>query len=340
MGPPLTLISIVKPKRGVGSHVEKGWDTSLSRATGAKWRYRITRGLRRQLRWTSTRAAKHKALQQNARKQGATATRSTIGKIGQKPRLQKATEEHTQKPWANRPKPTSSKATGDPSPYLALLAHKRRLPTPLLNVARRSASAAAGQVTVPAPAAESRTAQGSGVEAAGPPFSPPAARASAPASSAPPPSEHVGPVQPSPWTCGELAALQAGGDRPLAFGTVAVGFSSMQLASFLCPCVRFATFGDVLSRLPEAARASICSLLDTPGGPQGSALHCYVDGSYTPASADAPALMGWACVFVLPEPIRISIVAGSFPEWFDLAAWGVSAFAAECVALTVWVLQC
>ena len=26
MGPPLTLISIVKPKRGVGSHVEKGWD--------------------------------------------------------------------------------------------------------------------------------------------------------------------------------------------------------------------------------------------------------------------------------------------------------------------------
>ena len=25
-GPPLTLISIVKPKRGVGSHVEKGWD--------------------------------------------------------------------------------------------------------------------------------------------------------------------------------------------------------------------------------------------------------------------------------------------------------------------------
>ena len=25
MGPPLTLISIVKPKRGVGSHVEKGW---------------------------------------------------------------------------------------------------------------------------------------------------------------------------------------------------------------------------------------------------------------------------------------------------------------------------
>ena len=24
MGPPLTLISIVKPKRGVGSHVEKG----------------------------------------------------------------------------------------------------------------------------------------------------------------------------------------------------------------------------------------------------------------------------------------------------------------------------
>ena len=28
MGPPLTLISIVKPKRGVGSHVEKGWDPS------------------------------------------------------------------------------------------------------------------------------------------------------------------------------------------------------------------------------------------------------------------------------------------------------------------------
>ena len=26
MVPPLTLISIVKPKRGVGSHVEKGWD--------------------------------------------------------------------------------------------------------------------------------------------------------------------------------------------------------------------------------------------------------------------------------------------------------------------------
>ena len=25
MGPPLTLVSIVKPKRGVGSHVEKGW---------------------------------------------------------------------------------------------------------------------------------------------------------------------------------------------------------------------------------------------------------------------------------------------------------------------------
>ena len=25
-GPPLTLISIVKRKRGVGSHVEKGWD--------------------------------------------------------------------------------------------------------------------------------------------------------------------------------------------------------------------------------------------------------------------------------------------------------------------------
>ena len=25
-GPPLTLFSIVKPKRGVGSHVEKGWD--------------------------------------------------------------------------------------------------------------------------------------------------------------------------------------------------------------------------------------------------------------------------------------------------------------------------
>ena len=28
MGPLLTLISIVKPKRGVGSHVEKGWDPS------------------------------------------------------------------------------------------------------------------------------------------------------------------------------------------------------------------------------------------------------------------------------------------------------------------------
>ena len=26
MGPRLTLIRIVKPKRGVGSHVEKGWD--------------------------------------------------------------------------------------------------------------------------------------------------------------------------------------------------------------------------------------------------------------------------------------------------------------------------
>ena len=28
MGPLLTLISIVNPQRGVGSHVEKGWDPS------------------------------------------------------------------------------------------------------------------------------------------------------------------------------------------------------------------------------------------------------------------------------------------------------------------------
>ena len=197
------------------------------------------------------------------------------------------------------------------TPHLTL-PHKRHLPTPLLNVARRSASAAASQVTVPAPADESRTAQGSGAEAAGTPSFLPTAHAPAPASSAPSPLEHIGPVQPSPWTCGELAALQAGGDRSLAFGSVAVGFSSMQLASFLCPCVRFATFGDVLSRLPAAARVSICSLLDTPGGLQGSALHCYVDGSYTLASVDAPALLGWACVFILPEPIRISIVAWQF----------------------------
>ena len=179
-------------------------------------------------------------------------------------------------------------ATGHPSPYLALLAHKRHLPTPLLNVARRSASAAASQVTLPAPEDESRTAQGSGAEAAGTPSTLPTAYAPAPAPSAPSPLEHIGPVQPSPWTCGELAALQASGDRSLAFGSVAVGFSSMQLASFLCPRVRFATFGDVLSRLPAAARVSICSLLDSPGGFQGSALHCYVDGSYTPASVDAP----------------------------------------------------
>ncbi|OLQ07506.1 hypothetical protein AK812_SmicGene9087 [Symbiodinium microadriaticum] len=145
-------------------------------------------------------------------------------------------------------------------------------------------------------------------------------------------------VQPTtPWP---VEALLQGGvalHERLQLGGAALGFTAQQAAAFLQPLVRFGNFGDLLAISPPKLRRPLQGAnLERPAS---SSLSCFVDGSFTPAAHERPALLGWSCVFVASDQSRISIVSGPGPEWYEQSDMQPSAFIAECIAMTAaaWI---
>ncbi|CAE7307735.1 unnamed protein product [Symbiodinium necroappetens] len=71
-----------------------------------------------------------------------------------------------------------------------------------------------------------------------------------------------------------------------------------------------------------------------------TAIRCYTDGSFTPASDNSPCLLGWAILFFLPDTAEVLCAWGSVPGELLEPPLQPSAYIAECYALLVAALLC
>ncbi|CAE7721597.1 unnamed protein product [Symbiodinium sp. CCMP2592] len=142
------------------------------------------------------------------------------------------------------------------------------------------------------------------------------------------------PVLPLPWTEAPLHALSLLGDGCPSIGGVACHFTASQLWDLLCPRVSFVTLSDLCQLLPTQDTTFLATLDPHPNVIPTHQVWCFTDGSYTPPRDGHPARLGWACVFSTGDPPCFSIVAGSVPPFFIAPADVPSAFVAECCALT------
>ena len=147
----------------------------------------------------------------------------------------------------------------------------------------------------------------------------------------------IPPVTPAPLPVQGLFDGHRAPHSPLFLGGVALGFTGEQVSLFLQPAVRFGTTTDLFGLMSRARACALRALL--PRSNEAADIRCFVDGSYTPSTPLVRARLGWACVFLDPALICVSIVSGDAPPWFDAAITAPSAFVAECFALTaaVWV---
>ena len=74
------------------------------------------------------------------------------------------------------------------------------------------------------------------------------------------------------------------------------------------------------------------------GTARTSAIQCYTDGSFTPATGDSKCLFGWAVLFYLPDTAELACAWGSVPPELLEPPAQASAFIAECYALLVAAL--
>ncbi|CAE7190794.1 unnamed protein product, partial [Symbiodinium sp. CCMP2456] len=124
---------------------------------------------------------------------------------------------------------------------------------------------------------------------------------------------------------------------PLFLEGVPLGFTAEQASLFLQPDVRFGTLSDLAQILSPDERHRLARIMPAPSA--HSAIHCFADGSFTPAGGGVPCLLGWAVAFLDPATCGLSIVSGGAPPWYDRCKVQPSAFVSERFALTaaVWI---
>ncbi|CAE7307614.1 unnamed protein product, partial [Symbiodinium sp. CCMP2456] len=128
----------------------------------------------------------------------------------------------------------------------------------------------------------------------------------------------------------ELAGLPNG---PLLLGGLRLPFAAADLLELLTPPGTLADARAVKAVIGDAAWQRLSGLRLDASDLLSPGLHCFTDGSFIQGSADAPAQVGWSCVFLDATHRRFGVVAGGVPFWSEAEGDVQSAFTAECFAL-------
>ncbi|CAE7316773.1 unnamed protein product [Symbiodinium sp. CCMP2592] len=126
------------------------------------------------------------------------------------------------------------------------------------------------------------------------------------------------------------------------FGETPLGFTWQQLFQLRHTSVALTSWHEVIHH-PDfwqetdldarAVRATQQAVQDGHSG-----ILCYTDGSFTPTSGNVDAYAGWACIFVDTLSGHKCASFGKVPDWILGPSEYLSAYSAECFALTIAAL--
>ena len=141
------------------------------------------------------------------------------------------------------------------------------------------------------------------------------------------------------WTSAEMPALRGHlVSARLHVGPFPADCTAGQFFDLMAPNVALAQGWELFGVLEQADICALRSLSPSEAGFRSDALHCFTDGSFTPASARVTATCAWACVFMCPNTRCFAGIAGQVPIW-AFNSDRPSAYLAECLALIAgaWV---
>ena len=123
-----------------------------------------------------------------------------------------------------------------------------------------------------------------------------------------------------------------------AFGDLAFGFSRQDVLDLVTAPACLATWDDFLRICDPKTATWFDSKVCQAEADCGHSLLCYTDGSFTPATADTPALLGWAVAFFqscddMDTVECLGVASGPFPAFLRDELHLPTAFLAECCAL-------